>query len=507
MKKLRFFSIVLFLVLGLIMTSLITGLASKEDNSIVFGIMQEPPVLDPHYTSSGIARSTYSNLYDSLLWYDDSGNYVGAIAEGWTVSEDETEYIFTLRKGIKFHNGEELKASDVKFSLDRGKNSPYTAFMYTGIQDIEILDDYTVKVKLQAPSAIFLEVMCQPHTSIVSEKAVTEMGNQEFARNPVGTGPYKFVKWTAGVSIEFEAFEDYFLGAPSIKYAKFPIIVDRTVATVALEKGEIDVYQDLATIDKQTIIDSPDLSWDETTGAHLYYIIINTEHPILSNPLVRQAIAYATDKESILLIAREGFGTLADSQIPPFLTDYFPATVKAYPYDPKKAKELLEQAGYPNGFSIKMSIDNNTFSRKLAQVVQDNLSQIGIDMSIEEFEWGTFLELAGNGNFDLATVGQSIQILEPGLLLNWMFFSGNVGSAGNFMRYNDPEMDKLIAASFVESNISKRVAIFEKIAQKAHDEVIGVPVYWITNTIAFNSNLKGVEALTIFHYKIREYSW
>lgn len=506
MKKLTFVISVLFLVFGLVMTTLITGLASKEDNSVVFGLTAEPPVLDPHYTSSGVARSTYSNMYDSLVMHDDSGEYVGALAENWTISEDRTEYIFRLRKGVKFHNGEELKASDVKFSLDRGKNSPHVAFMYTGFKDVEVLDDYTVKIQLEAPSEIFLEVMCQPHTSIVSEKAVTELGNQAFARNPVGTGPYKFVKWTPGVSIEMEAFEDYFLGAPSIKYAKFPIIIDRTVATVALEKGEIDIYQDFLPIDKALIMGNPDLTWDQTTGAHVDQFIINCENKILSNRLVRQAIAYAIDKESVLLIGKEGFGVLADSQIPPYLTDYFPETVKAYPYDVEKAKELLKQAGYPDGFSIKMYIIAGYYE-KMAQVAQSNLSQVGIDVEIQVFEWGTYLELIGNGNYEMALMGQSIQILDPGLLLNWLFLSGNIGPGGNFCRYQNPEMDKLITTSFSEKDKSKRKEMFKEIVQIAHDDVVGVPVYWWINNIGYNKDLKGAKALTIFHYKLKEYSW
>lgn len=503
MKKITAVVAVLLLVSGLLLT---TSLLAQERDTVKFGLTAEPPVLDPHMTSSGIARSTYSNLYDSLLWYDDAGGYVGALAESWTVSEDRTAYTFTLRRGVLFHNGEEMRASDVKFSLERGLNSPHVAFMYSGITSVEVIDDYTVKIQLEAPSQIFLEIMCQPHTSIVSEKAVVELGDAQFARNPVGTGPYKFVSWTPGVTIKFEAFEDYFWGAPSIKYAEFPIIIDRAVATVALEKDEIHVYQDLHPMDKVTVERHRDLIWDEVTGAHCNQLLLNLEDEILSNVLVRRALAYATDREAILWIGLEGSGLLADHTIPPYLSDYYPEDIKAREMDIEKAKELLREAGYPDGFTINLYTIAGYYE-KMAQVIQDNYARIGVNVTIQVFEWGTYLEMIGLGNYQMALMGQSIQILDPGLLLNWLYYSGNVGFAGNFCRYEDPIMDELLKASSVEPDISRRKEIFREIVEKAYDEVIGIPIFWIINNIGYNKDLEGVEALTIFHYKLREYSW
>ena len=499
--------VILILALGLIMTTLISGIAIEQTkkDSLIIGLYLEPPTLDPQFNTAHIARQVYCNIYDNLVMKDDSGKYIPGLAESWTISEDRLEYTFILRKGIRFHNGEELKASDVKFTIDRGIGSPHVAFMYANIKGAEVVDDYKVKIQLETPSQIFLEIMTLPHTGIVNEKAVTELG-EGYVRNPIGTGPYIFENWIRGERINLVSNEDYFLGSPAIKKLTYRIIIDTTIGMVALEKGEVDMYPELSPVDKGNIIKNPNLKYDEAIGAHIEQILFNTESEIFSNVLVRRSVSHAVNREAILQVAKEGVGVLAEHQIPEYFSDYYTDKVKAYPLDINKAKELLKQAGYPDGFSFTISV-NPGYPERIAQIIQDNLNEIGIKAEIEVFEWGTYLSMLSAGNFEMAVLTNSIQLLDPGLLLNWIFHSDNYGPGGNRCRYVNPEADKLIDASFLESDVLKRKEIFEEIVTIVHNDAVYIPLYWLINNIGYNKDLKGVKPLAIAHYKVIEYSW
>jgi len=506
MKKL-ISNIVLVLVLGLIMVTIISGVAAAEKrDSIVFGFLQEPPNLDPQMCIAAIGRQLFCNIYDTLVKYDkDTDEYGPGLAESWTVSSDGTEYTYILRKGVKFHNGEELKAMDVKFSFDRGMASPYVSYMYKNFKEVEVIDDYTVKVKLYQPSYIHLAIMSQPPTGIVNEKAVKELG-KEYGRNPVGTGPYKFVRWDAGVKIDLVANEDCFLGPPSIKNLTYRIICDTSTAMVALEKGEIDIIFDLPPVNKDNIIKNPNLKYDETIGQHVVLIDMNNENKYLSNRLVRQAISYAINREDVLRVRESG--VLAVNYLPQYMTTYFSDKVQPYPHDVEKAKELLKQAGYPDGFSIRFSLGKETTER-IAQVVQANLAEVGIKVKIERYEWGTYLnKMLGTGDYDMGRSGFGIFVMDPQLLIERIFHSKNIGLPGNFARYNNPEVDKLLEATFDERDISKRREMFDEIQTIVHNDAVYVPICWYVNPVAYNKDLEGVKALRIYDYNyVNEYSW
>lgn len=476
----------------------------NAEDSIIIGISVEAPTLDPQMTSSHQARQIYCNLYDNLVEKNESGEFVGSLADNWTVSDDKLEYTFKLREGVKFHNGEELKASDVKFSFDRGMESPHVAFFYGSFSSVEVVDEYTVKVTLNSPAATFLEIMTLPQTSIVSEKAVTEFGD-DYGRNPVGTGPYKFEKWNSGENIIFSGNEDYFKGAPSIKSCEFRIITDKNTGYIVLEKGEIDVYYDLSSVDRQRTIDNVNLTYDEIGSIAYEHIIINNENEKFSDVKVRQALAYAVDRESILIAGNNGVGVLADSQIPSTMFGYSDK-VKSYEYNAEKAKALLEEAGYKDGFKCVIKV-NSGYREKEAQVIQANLADIGIKADIAVVEWGTLLTELGNGNFEISLVGKNLHLDDPALTLNNSFSTKFIGAGGNFYRYSNAELDKKLEQSLVEQDQTVREKLFEEILTVLHEEVPNIPISWNINNIGYNKNLKGVKALPISHYEVYNFSW
>lgn len=471
-------------------------------DKVVIGIATEPPTLDPQMTSALYTRQVCFNIYDNLVMKNYEGQYTPSLAESWTT--DGTQYVFKLKKGIKFHNGDELKASDVRFTFERGMQSPHVRFFYDVFEKVEALDDFTIRITLKYPTLILLDILTLPQTGIVSERAVTEAG-KTYGRKPVGTGPYSFDKWTTGVDISLKGNDDYFMGKPAIGGCEFRFISDKSTAMVALEKGEVDAYLEISAVDKENAAQHPRLKYEETAGTSYEHLLFNCEDEKFSNVKLRQAIAYALDKESILMAGNNGVGALADSQIPPFMFGY-PDTVKSYPYDPQKAQTLLSEAGYEKGFECTIKV-NSGFREKEAQVIQANLSEIGIDAKIEVLEWGTLLSILGEGKFQLSIVGKNLHFDDPAVATNNSFNSKYAGEGGNFYRYRNPELDVLLEQSITELDKEKRIVLFEKILKTLHGDVPNVPLYWNINNIAYVRDLEGVKVLPITHYKVFNFHW
>ena len=479
---------------------------STGDNkdSITIGISSEPPVLDPQSTTAHAARQVYCNIYSNLLEKDEAGKYVGSVAERYEVSDDGLVYTFHIRDDVKFHNGDPLTANDVRFTLQRGMDSAFVAFFYDAFETVEAPDDSTVVVTLKYPASMFLEILTMPQTGIVSEKAVMEAGDQ-YGRDPVGSGPYQFSDWTSGDHITLTANENYYGGVPSIKTCTFRIITDVGTGTIALEKGEIDMYYDISSTDKQRILDNAGLVYEEIGSISYEHLVINCENSKFTDKNVRKALAYAIDLESIIIAGKNGAGVLAENQIPETMFGYSDQ-VKAYPYDTEKAKAALAEAGYENGFDCVMKV-NAGFREKEAQVIQANLREIGINMDIEVLEWGTFLDDVEAGNYELALISSNLHIDDPSLVLNSSFNSEKFGTGGNLYRYANSDLDEMIVQSFTESDSAARKQLFGDILMLLHEEVPNVPICWNINNVAYNNQLKGMKVLPLSHYKIDNLSW
>lgn len=477
--------------------------AAGED-SIVIGIGVEAVTMDPHATTAHQSRQIYCNIYDSLLTKNDDGTFAGRLASSWEISEDSLEYTFYLEEGVLFHNGEEFTAADVKYSFERGMESAHVNFLYAGITAVEVVDTYTVKVILENPSATLLEVMTLPQTHILNEKAVTEAG-EDYGRNPVGTGPYQFVSWTSGESIELVAFEDYFRGEAPITNVKFRFITDKSTGTIVLEKGEIDVYYDPTTVDVERLQTNEDLVYEDIAGTSYEMLVINNLCEPFDNVLVRQALAYAVNNEDVLIAGDNGVGFLAESQIPSTMPGYS-ENVTAYPYDTEMAKSLLAEAGYPDGFECTMTV-NSGYREKEAQVIQAYLSMVGIDMKIEVLEWGTLLTDLADGNYELSLVGKNLHIADPAITTANCFGTEYMYGGGNLFLYSNPDFDSMMAAAMVEMDTDVRNGIFEDILELLHEEVPNVPYYWKVNSLAFNKNLNGINVLAMSHYEVYNFYW
>jgi peptide/nickel transport system substrate-binding protein len=476
---------------------------TKKD-SIIIGIGTEPSSMDALGTNEQTARQIFANVYETLVTFDEGGNAQPGIAKEWTISDDQLEYTFVLNEGIKFHNGEDLKASDVVFTLQRGMESSYVKLFYKAFEAVEEIDEYTVKITANKPTPAFLKILSLPQTSIGSEKAFSD-GGENYGRTAVGSGPYEFVEWVGGDKIVLKAFEGYHGQAPAIKDCTFKFVTDKSTGMIALEKGEIDVYYGISFVDADNASNNPDLVYDQGQTMSWEQVVINYEDKHFSNKLVRQALAHAIDKESVLIAGVDGRGQLADCHVPDYMFGYT-EDVQQYDYNPEKAKELLAEAGYPDGFEAHMMV-NAGYREKEAQVIQANLNDVGINLIIDVYEFGALLDSVYGGEYELAISGKNLQINDPSLIVHTIYNSKMIGRPGNYFRFANQEVDKYINDAENATDDKARKEAYHSLFKTLADEVPNIPLYWKNDNVTYTSKLKGLSYKPDGVYSVKDMSW
>lgn len=438
-------------------------------DTLVVALPEAPVYMDPHIQATVATFRVTTQMFDRLVQLDHNMQYVPKLAESWEV-ENETTTIFHLRKGVKFHNGEEMTAEDVKYSLERCIASDGVNYNYLIIDRIEIVDDYTVKIITKEPFNALLSRLTLDAASIVSKKAA-ESG-EDFNAHPVGTGPFKFVSWDIGGDVVLEAFEDYYGGAPQIKRLIFRTIPEAVNRTIGLETGEIGLAYDLDPTDMETVRNNENLQLLDSAGTSVWYLGSNCNNPILSDVRVRQAIAYAVNKEDFISITFGGSAAMAhNSMLYEGVFGYAPDTV-TYDTNVEKAKELLAEAGYADGFSTTLwCIDTQRFMTG-AVVIQDQLKKIGIDVEVKSMDNATFTQGVSAGEHDLF-LAEKVAI-DPDSMLRSMYHTEALGLSGNRSFWTSPEMDELLDRASTTIDQAESEELYREIQQILAEEV---PVY------------------------------
>ncbi len=505
----------LILILSVVLTACSGGGSNNDKaanngstikDSINFSILSEPATLDPKSTNDSTAQMVQYQIFDTLVREEKDGSLVPSLAESWKISEDATEIVFNLRKDVKFHNGDVMTAEDVAFSINRSIESAYTSKMTNTMKSAEIVDANTVKLILKYPYGAILGALSSANLAIVNKKAV-EADPEGFARNPIGTGAYMFKEWKNGEKIIFESFPDYFRGQAAIKNLSFRIITDASTGVVALENGETDIMDTPPKSERKNLIENKDLTYYEADQACYYLIAFNNKEGIFSNKKVREAVSYAVDRESIILGAIEGVGIPVEAAMVPVVPQY-PEGFKANPYDPEKAKALLAEAGYADGFTVKMKTIQSPTYTKPTEVIQEQLRNIGITVEIEIMERGAYLaDVTTDANYDITFWAIPITVLDADFAAYSAFHSSMTGGAGNFTEVNIPELDKLLEQGRVSQSEEERKEIYLKVAEIVKEESVLVPLFTGKRCIAANKDLKGVQASPVLKYYIFDYAW
>ena len=502
MKTKKFLA--LLIVVVLLFT--VTGCGGSNEgggeakDSLTIGIDSDAVALDPLRVNDTLTMSILSNVYEPLVRMNNDSEIVPALATKWETSDDGLEYTFTLRTDATFHNGDPITAEDVKYSLEAAVESSYTGPYMNFIDKVEAVDEKTVKVTLQYAYAPFL-ALCTTYSQVVKEEFYKD-GEVDMAKNPIGSGPYKFKKWAQGDKIEFEAYDGYYQGAPAIKNLTYSIIPNSSTAALALESGEIDMSLNVATADIKAMKDKKGITLLEDPSSAFYFIGMNTNVDKLSDVRVRQAISKSINKQNLIDGALDGYGVPTNTFIAEGVLGYDP-DFDPLPYDVEEAKKLMKEAGYPDGFKLSISIPENR--SKHAQIIQSDLSKIGIELKIDIIETGKFWDDLENLDYEMMIMGWSYMVMDPDVGYYSLYKKDDM--AGNYTGFGNKETDGLLAAGRTETDQKKRAEIYAELEKIVQTAALYVPLYWRVDAVAHNENLTGVKIPPCGLYYVYDYAW
>lgn len=393
-----------------------TPAASGNDKVLKLRLPSSLASVNPQHTTAIRDTKVWTQIYEGLYGIDESKNgYYKELAKDVKLSDDKKVYTITLRDGVKFQNGEPLKASDVVFTYKRAMKDPRFGYLTAKITDVTAVDDLTVKVTLSEAYAPIVHTFSS--LKIMNEKEVTSLGDK-FGTVPskAGTGPYYVTEYNVATGVKLQAFENYWGGAPKIKKIEYRVISDDAAVQVAFHNKELDYLEDAALSNWNTL--KAEAGPDNNAmikGNNIHFLAVNYQSPsnnsILANDKVRQAIFYAINKDDINKAMAAGYGSPAISYMPNEYVPTSPASgFETYKFNPEKAKELLKEAGYPNGVEIGTIISYpspTSFNGIIAQVIQSNLADVGIKAGVQIAENAIITPKMYSQNYDLAVFSDS----------------------------------------------------------------------------------------------------
>jgi len=485
-----------FLMIALFATMAFATFGFTAENVLKIGIAKEPAKLNPILIPGIYGESVAGNIFDTLISFKESAsNPAPALAEKWEISEDGKEYVFYLRKGVKFHNGMDFKASDVKFTIesimDPKLASPSKEF-FSPVEKIEVDGDYTVKLILKDSYAPLMLALGNATSGIIPEDLVQKIGMDEFDRHPVGTGPFKFVEWLPDDKIVLEKNADYFLGKPNVDQVIFRPIPKPEVMAAEIESGGIDIAHQLLPQDVSRLEKDSGLKVMTIPGLGNSYIGFSFDQAPFSDVRFRKAIYHAVPFDAAIKGIWRSEGTRAYSWIPegvfPDDTDYMKR--HALEYDKNKAKELFDtlkkEGVLTDDFEFPIYTSQKPARVKMATAVATELRNFGIKAKVEAPEWGTL--------FPILKKGTGMYIMGWGSVPDpdrWTYKIFHSGSTMNFSKYNRPEVDQALDQGRILVGAEKRGAEYKKVMrQTLAEDYIHIPLVFKSVTVVTNTKVK-----------------
>lgn len=452
--------------------------AARTD--LVLAMTLEPPHLDPTAgAAAAIDEVVYDNIFEGLTKIGSRGEVLPALAESWSVSDDGKTYTFKLHTGVKFHDGSDFNADDVKFSLDRARAENSTNAqkgLFAQIDTVEVVDPATVKVTLKNPQGAFLYNLGWGDAVIVAPE--TAETNKD---KPVGTGPFKFGNWAKGSSITIVKNPDYWGEKVALDKAEFRIVPDAAAAVPALLAGDVQAFPFFPPEAVAQIKDDPRFKVVVGSTEGETILSTNNKRKPFDNLKVRQAIAHALDREAIIDAASSGYGTPIGSHFAPHNPAYVDLT-GTYPHDIAKAKELLKEAGYPDGFKATLKLPPTPYARLGGEVVASQLREIGIDLEIIPVEWADWLkQVFTDKDYDLTIVSHT----EPNDI--------DIYSRKDYyFQYDNPAFDKIIDELNLTSDEAKRTELFKQAQKILADDAVNGFLFELPKIGVWDAELEGL---------------
>ena len=494
MKK-KFLALVLLMtLLGTVLSGCGDGSAAEtqksraDTNELVVGIAQDlDDSLDPHKTVKAGTREVMFNVFEGLMKPTPDGDLTPAIAESYEVSEDRMTYTFHLREGVQFHNGETVTAEDVVYSIQRCAAATETGIVqveaFSVIQSIETPDDKTVAITISEPSNEFISYMTT---------AVLPAGYDKQDTDPVGTGPFKFVSRTAQDSVVLEKFNEYWGTPAQLDKVTLKIMENADSLMMSLQSGAIDLCAHLTSTQVAQL--EKDFNVAEGTMNLVQAMYLNNAVAPFDDVRVRQALCYAVDKQEIIDLAFDGYGSPIGSSMYPAFGKYFDDSLtNYYTKDVEKAKALLAEAGYPDGFDMTITVPSNYKPHMdTAEVLVQQLAQIGVNATIEPIEWESWVsDVYAGRQFQSTVVGVDASTMTARALLER--FTSDYGK--NFINYNNAEYDALFQQTLTAYDDAEQTAIYKQMLANLTENAANVYIQDLADLVAVR---KGVEGVTFY---------
>lgn len=462
------------------------GDKTEKPSQIVVGIAQDlEDSLDPHKAVAAGTREVLFNVFEGLLKPDCDGNIVPAVAESYEVLSDGQDYIFHLRNNVKFHNGNKVSAEDVKYSLDKiaGKMGD-TPMMpaYSLMEEVAVVDEQTVSVHLSEANVDFPSYLAMVNAAIIPKD------HEAYDTEPIGTGPFSFVSRSVQESIVLERFDDYWGNKAYLKRVTFKIVPQMDTVVMNLRGGSLDMYAHLTTDQVAQLTD--DFTIMEGTMNLVQALYLNNAVKPFDDIRVRQALCYAVDRKNILELTSEGKGTIiGSSMFPSFSKYYLPELSQYYKQDIQKAKSLLAEAGYPGGFDMTITVPSNYQPHiNTAEVIVEQLKEVGINAKINLVEWNSWLSDTYVGrNYESTVIGVDASYLSARALLERFYSKAD----DNFTNFSDPEYDALYEKVLTLTDEEEKTLCYKEMEQILTKDAANVYIQDMAEFVALRNTFEG----------------
>jgi len=510
MKSLTSFTLLMLLTSFLFIPT--QGLAQVSGGTVVYAAGADPDNLDPANAESNPSEAVNRMMYENIARFDEKLKIVPGLATKWEQSKDGMAWTFYLRKGVKFHDGTPFNAEAVKVFFERmiGPEKPSRAGLFVPfVSSVDILDEYTAKVNMKTPFAFFLNNLAHSASGVISPTALKTYG-KDISRRAVGTGPFKFVEWVHGDHLTMVRNDEYWGGKPRLDKIIVKTVKEDSARVMMLQSGDANLIVRIPSEDIPRLEKDANLRLDSTETLRVLFLGINCYKKPYNDVRIRQALAYAIDKESIVKNIYQGRALVASNIVTPLTTGYIP--IKGYSYDPEKAKNLLAEAGFPNGLKVKFWSPQGRYPKdfEMAQAIQQQLKKVGIDCTLDTMEWAAYLAATRKppeqADVEIFILGWAPSSAEARWTLYALFTSEQwVPKGNNRFFYSNKEFDEAVekfARAAAKAEMDKHLKIAQELLMK---EAPAIPILVTKETIGYNKKLKGVInsplELTYFDHK------
>jgi peptide/nickel transport system substrate-binding protein len=476
---------------------------AAAEKSIVIGLASDALFMDPSQQDETITNTMGRYMYDGLLNNDALGLPRAALAESWTIGDDNLTWTFSLKKGVTFHDGSDFTAEDVAYTVEVCRTSLLKNFT-AAIDRVEVVDPHTVKIITKAPTAVLLESLAA--LRILPKAYRTKLGETAFNQAPVGTGPYVFVEWIKEDHIAMKANKQYWGGAPKIEKVTFRPISNAATRTAALLTGEVDIIEDVPVRDVDKLRKTEGISVVDRPSERLIYLHVDSHRPqgpgiigLDKNPLtdvrVRKAMSLAINRDSIVKMIMNGNAYATNQMVLKGRRGYV-EDMPAPKYDPEEAKKLLTEAGYPDGFKVYLDAPNGRYPNdgQVAQALASQLTKAGIQIELRLHPKTTFFDFVRPGDKSSLVMTGWSEPIDVGEMASVLFYTRGKNPAkggSNRGHYANPGFDALVDEADGTADPEKRRVILEKAARMIVDDGGIVPLY-------FQQDLYGKKDAVVF---------